>query len=167
MEIREVPQDLIDQALTRPDNKEINTTIEEARRLILKGGLTPFYFGSDQKTFANPIQCPICYQFFPMINVMRCCKNHLCSACLLASKKDHKCPFCRSPDFKWYSNIPPDEISNDDEKDDIGYQRRNPNIQLPQDIKEVCQEFGYDENEVLELYKNGLQINRLIEPDDL
>ena len=165
MEIPKMDPNMMDQLLTRPDNQGIDQSIEQVKKLILTGKLTPFYPPTDTKTYSNPIQCPICYSYFPMINVLRCCNNHLCSACLLAASKQKKCPFCRSQQFEWYSNIPPTEISNDDEKDDVGYQRRDPNLQLPDDIKDVCKEFGFDEKEVFELFKQGLQISRLVEQE--
>ncbi|KXS15180.1 hypothetical protein M427DRAFT_32629 [Gonapodya prolifera JEL478] len=68
---------------------------------------------SREDLFASPIECPICFLYYPRnINRARCCGQPICTECFVQIKRDGtsgeiaSCPFCVEPDFGITYNHP-------------------------------------------------------------
>ncbi|ETV97771.1 hypothetical protein H310_09124 [Aphanomyces invadans] len=90
---------------TRPTGlyKSCSWEHKAVRRLVLERKIAPRYPGSDAAT-ANSYECPICFLYYPStLNQSSCCKEAICTECLLQTKPPGKrvcCPFCHSDNFR-------------------------------------------------------------------
>ncbi|OQS00639.1 hypothetical protein ACHHYP_03292 [Achlya hypogyna] len=73
------------------------------RKMILERKLAPRYPGSESSR-ADSYECPICFLHYPStLNQTTCCKQAICSECVLQTKPPNKvvsCPFCNHDNFK-------------------------------------------------------------------
>ncbi|OQS01072.1 hypothetical protein THRCLA_05778 [Thraustotheca clavata] len=73
------------------------------RKLILERKLAPRYPGSESPR-DDSYECPICFLHYPStLNQTTCCKQALCTECVLQTKPPGKsvcCPFCNREEFK-------------------------------------------------------------------
>ncbi|EQC40905.1 hypothetical protein SDRG_01970 [Saprolegnia diclina VS20] len=78
------------------------------RKMILERKLAPRYPGSDAHQ-SGSYECPICFLHYPStLNQSTCCKQAICSECVLQTKPPNKvvsCPFCNDDNFKTHFAI--------------------------------------------------------------
>jgi len=67
------------------------------RRLIGDGRIAARLKGNETRKNIGDQECPICFLYYPQINVTQCCKANVCTECFLQvkpQKETHICPFC-------------------------------------------------------------------------
>ncbi|KAF0756540.1 hypothetical protein AaE_004593, partial [Aphanomyces astaci] len=76
------------------------------RKLVAERKIAPRYPGSETAS-ADSYECPICFlvrPYYPStLNQSSCCKEAICTECLLQTKPPAKsvcCPFCHSDNFR-------------------------------------------------------------------
>ncbi|KAJ5070789.1 protein sip5 [Anaeramoeba ignava] len=92
------------------------------KKRIFKKELAPLYPPESNKTETTREECPICFYFYPTINLTNCCQHSICSECFLQitpnePTKDNLCPFCQKPNFtvKYTGNRPKEEVLREEE----------------------------------------------------
>uniref|UniRef100_A0A7S3PNQ8 RING-type domain-containing protein n=1 Tax=Aplanochytrium stocchinoi TaxID=215587 RepID=A0A7S3PNQ8_9STRA len=72
---------------------------KHVRRMVIEKKIAPRWPGSDNEDFIKcSDECPICFLFYPSVNVTNCCSQLICTECYLQlqtpSKEENLCPFC-------------------------------------------------------------------------
>ena len=74
--------------------------------------LSPLYPFNDEKK-KNFVFCPICYGYYPKINVLTCCNTTICTECFSATVSldplKRRCPICRSNQIGLKGNLSYDD----------------------------------------------------------
>lgn len=95
-------------------------TIDQVRAEVKRGLLTPLAPSSSDPVGDKRIPCAICYEYFEVINLTKCCHNCICTDCIAAMfepNKKRECPVCRQ-DLqvsvnKHFEDIPSDKTEED------------------------------------------------------
>ena len=138
-----------------PDQKELfnKKELEEIKLKIKNRILSPFYKGTSECNLSNNLPCSICYLFFPRINLLKCCKNILCSNCYLTIQKNC-CPFCRNKNNVIEKVIHWEEYK---EKLDLTYKLNK----TPSDLITISKKYKLNLEITKDLIENNYQIYEL------
>lgn len=124
-------------------------TKEKFIQSVRNGEITPFYQPSPQKTYLNDIMCELCYNFFPRVNKLNCCKHAVCSNCVIFIDK---CPMCRKDEISITANCASDQFPDN-------------NKNYPDDTLKIAEELKLDKDRVKKLLESGFIIDDLFNDD--
>ena len=146
------------------DYKWDNNTICEN---IRQNKLTPLNPPSDKKNSQNQTYCPLCYYYYPRINLTTCCNKSICTECFAAfinKPPNCTCPYCHKTGLNVTPNhdskTAPDESPKEDEDDYL----LNPNLMdgIPDDYVAIGYSFPGFDNLINALYKANFTPDQVI-----
>ena len=135
--------------------------------------LTPILpYTSDDNGKKN-VMCQICYNFYPLMNLTKCCHQMICTECIAAtvSPTEMNCPFCRKSGFHVTPNQTINELK-DLISDDEQYEKYEKEIRdgfkeedvvgCTDDAIQIAMSFNVPPKNIQELLDNGIPSEDII-----
>jgi hypothetical protein len=141
-------------------------TAEVLKEELAHGRLTIFCKPNKKASFFHCIPCHWCYQWFPRVNVLQCCKRAICSYCLvnnyLFPLSDSHCFRCQHQITGIVTNVSHENCQKEVRLDDD--QEWPEPVILTEHLKGTIRQIAAEYNLDLEAVEELISENRVLGP---